>query len=45
MPVYAVLVWAAITSSIFKHNSVVKGHVEPEALGRDLGALKSMSYW
>jgi hypothetical protein len=24
----------------FKHNSVVKRHVDPEALGRDFGVLK-----
>ena len=24
----------------FKHNRIVKGHVDPEALGRDLGVLK-----
>ena len=24
----------------FKHNRIVRGHVEPEALGRDLGVLK-----
>ena len=24
----------------FKHNSVVKGHVDPEALGREFGVLK-----